>query len=39
VTEVFLAQGLITVEQAEEIIAQAAQSNCGGLRRATLRRK
>jgi len=39
VTEVFLAQGLITVEQAEEIIAQAAQSNCGELRRATLRRK
>jgi len=39
VTEVFLAQGLITVEQAEEIVAQAAQSNCGALRRATLRRK
>jgi hypothetical protein len=39
VTEVFLAQGLISVEQAQEIVAQAAQSNCGALQRATLRRK
>jgi hypothetical protein len=38
VTEFFLAQGLITAEQAEEIVAQAAQSNCGEVRRATLRR-
>ncbi len=29
VTEVFLLQGLITVEQAEEIVAEAAQSHCG----------
>ena len=27
--EAFLAQGLISVDQAEDIIAQAAQSNCG----------
>jgi hypothetical protein len=39
VAEAFLAQGLITVEQAEEIVAQAGQSHCGELRRATLRRK
>ena len=39
VTEFFLAQGLITVEQAEEIVAQAAQSNCGAVQRAMLRRK
>jgi hypothetical protein len=37
--EIFLVQGLITAEQAEEIVAQAAQSNCGELRHATLRRK
>jgi hypothetical protein len=29
VAEAFLAQGLITAEQAEEIIAQAARSHCG----------
>jgi hypothetical protein len=29
VTEAFLAQGLITVEQAEEIVALAARSQCG----------
>jgi hypothetical protein len=29
VTEVFLLQGLITVEQAEAIVSLAAQSNCG----------
>jgi hypothetical protein len=27
--EAFVAQGLISEEQAEEIVAQAAQSNCG----------
>jgi len=29
VAEAFLAQGLISVEQAEEIVAEAAQSDCG----------
>jgi hypothetical protein len=40
--EEFLAQDLITTEEADEIIAQAAQSNCGfasGLRRSTQWRK
>jgi len=39
VVEAFLAQGLISAEQAEEIVTQATQSQCGKLRRATLRRK
>jgi hypothetical protein len=33
--EAFLAQGLISAEQAEEIVAQAAQSNCGSRRSLT----
>src|SRR6266542_303038 len=40
--ESFVAQDLITTEEADEIIAQAAQSNCGfagGLRRSTQWRK
>ena len=31
--EAFLAQGLITLEQADEIVAQAAQSDCGSVGR------
>jgi len=31
--EAFLAQGLITAEQAEEIVTQAAQSDCGSARK------
>ena len=33
--EAFLAQGLISAEQADEIVAQAAQSNCGSGHRLT----
>jgi len=32
-TEAFLAQGLISADQADEIVAQAAESNCGAASR------